>query len=89
MKKNFKLLLKIFLVLLVIAYTSLLFVEYFRYRNDKPMMIVLKEKVKNYDDGNVHIYYGLGYKSIDYQRKSIYGKQFGHIFIREMTAEDE
>lgn len=82
MKKTLGIILKVFLVILVVAYIGLLFTEYFRYQRNEPMLIVLKEDVKNYDDGHVYIYYGLGYKSISYERKSIYGKQFGHLFIK-------
>ncbi len=73
---------------IVVGYISLIFVEYFRYQKDEPMLIVLKEETKNYDDGHVYIYYGLGYKSITYERKSLYGKQFGHIFIKVKESLD-
>ncbi len=73
---------------IVVGYISLIFVEYFRYQKDEPMLVVLKEETKNYDDGHVYIYYGLGYKSITYERKSLYGKQFGHIFIKVKESLD-
>lgn len=86
MKKTLGIMLEAVLIFLVAAYISLIIVEYFRYQNDEPMLILLKENVKEYEDGHVYIDYGLGYKSITYERKSIYGKQFGHIFIREKNA---
>ncbi len=82
MKKTLIIIIKTILIALVIGYMGLLIVEYFRYQNNEPMLIVLKTETKDYDDGHVYVYYGLGYKAIDYERKSIYGKQFGHLFIR-------
>ena len=46
------------------------------------MIVLLKEETIPYDDGRVYVNYGLGYKSITYNRTSITGKEFGHIFIR-------
>ncbi len=69
------------LVTLVVAWIGLILVEYFRYQDNEPMLVVLKEETIPYPDGHVYVYYGLGYKSITYERTSIYGKEFGHIFI--------
>ena len=38
-------------------------------------------KIVSQDGGKV-TYWGLGYKSITYERTSIYGKEFGHIFTK-------
>lgn len=46
------------------------------------MLVTLKEETKTYDDGYVTIKYGLGYKSIKYERAEIKGKEFGHLFIQ-------
>ena len=81
MKKTLMILLKVILVSLVVAWIALIVVEYFRYQNNEPMLINLKSETLSYDDGHVYVYYGLGYKSITYERNSIYGKEFGHIFI--------
>ncbi len=82
MKKTLGIIIKIVLVGIVVAWISLIFTEYFRYKDNKPMLVVLKQDKKEYDDGSVTIYYGLGYKEIIYERTSLYGKEFGHIFIK-------
>ena len=82
MRKTLGIIFKALLVGLVISWMGLIMVESYRYKKDLPMLVVLNKDVKNYEDGNVTIYYGLGYKKIEYQRTSIYGKEFGHIFIR-------
>lgn len=88
MKKTLSIMFRAIIIGIVVGYISLIFVEYFRYQKDEPMLVVLKEETKNYDDGHVYIYYGLGYKSITYERKSLYGKQFGHIFIKVKESLD-
>lgn len=82
MKKTLGILIKGIIILLVVAWMGLIIVEYFRYQDNEPMLVVLKEERKTYEDGNVYIYWGLGYKSITYERTSLYGKEFGHIFTR-------
>ncbi len=82
MKRTIGLIVKILLVTLVVTWISLIMIEYVRYNNDEPMLIKLYEETRNYDDGHVYVTYGLGYKSISYERDSIYGKEFGHLFIK-------
>lgn len=57
-------------------------VEFVRFKNDDPMLFAIHEEQLAYDDGHVYIYYGLGYKEIIYERTSLYGKQFGHLFTK-------
>ena len=82
MRKTLEILLKSLVVIAVSAWMVLIITDYYRYKEDKPMLIVLKRTVKNYSDGHVYVYYGLGYKEIIYERTSLYGKEFGHIFIK-------
>lgn len=81
MRRTLGILLKTVIVLLVIAWISLIVYEYIRYQNKEPMLVKLKEEVLDYDDGHVYVNYGLGYKTITYERTSLYGREFGHIFI--------
>ena len=81
MKKTLGILFKVLLVTIVVIWIGLILVEYFRYQDNEPMLVVLKEETISYDDGHVYVYWGLGYKSITYERTSLYGKEFGHIFI--------
>lgn len=82
MKKTLGILFKALLILVVVVWIGLILVEYFRYQDNEPMLVVLKEETIPYDDGHVYVYWGLGYKAITYERTSLYGKEFGHIFIQ-------
>ncbi len=81
MRKTLGIIFKVFILTLVVMWIGLIIIEYIRYQNNEPMLIVLKEDTLTYDDGHVYVYWGLGYKSITYERNSLYGKEFGHIFI--------
>lgn len=82
MKKVVEILYRTLLIIVVLLWIGLIYVEYRRYQQDMPMIISLKEETKTYEDGYVIINYGLGYKSITYERANLKGKEFGHIFIR-------
>ena len=82
MRKTLGILFKVLLVSIVVVWIGLILVEYFRYQDNEPMLVVLKEETIPYEDGHVYVYWGLGYKSITYERTSLYGKEFGHIFIK-------
>lgn len=82
MKKTLGILIKGLVITLVVVWIGLILVEYFRYQDNEPMLVVLKEETLSYEDGHVYVHWGLGYKSITYERTSLYGKEFGHIFIK-------
>ena len=82
MRKILGILFKIILVTVVVLWVGLIVIEYFRYQDNEPMLVVLNQEVLDYDDGHVYVSWGLGYKTITYERTSIYGKEFGHIFIK-------
>lgn len=82
MQKTLGILFKTLLITVVVVWIGLILVEYSRYKKNDPMLVVLKEDVLSYDDGHVYINWGLGYKTITYERSSLYGKEFGHMFIK-------
>lgn len=82
MKKAVEIIYRVLLVIVILIWMGLIYVEYKRFNNDLPMIVLLKEETKTYDDGYVVINYGLGYKSITYERENLKGKEFGHIFIK-------
>lgn len=82
MRRTLEILFKVLLVSIVVAWIGLILVEYFRYQDNDPMLVALKEETLSYEDGHVYVTWGLGYKTITYERTSIYGKEFGHIFIK-------
>ena len=82
MKKTVEIVYRTILIVVVVVWIGLIFIEYTRFQKDLPMVVLIKEETKTYDDGYVVINYGLGYKTITYERSSIKGKEFGHIFIK-------
>lgn len=82
MRRTLAILFKTMLVSAVVVWIGLILVEFFRYKDNEPMLVVIAEKTIPYDDGHVYVSWGLGYKSITYERNSIYGKEFGHLFIK-------
>lgn len=80
-KRALEIIYRILLAIIIILWIGLIIIEYTRYKEEKPMLVVLKEDKIFYDDGSVTVDYGLGYKSITYNRTSLNGREFGHIFI--------
>ena len=77
---------KAIVLLLIIAWIGLFFVDYFRAREEKSPMICLTEETKNYDDGTVYSCTSLGYKMYKYNRSSIpTSVEFGPFFLKERT----
>ena len=81
MKKTLGILLKVVIISVVALWIVLIITEYIRYQENDQMLVVLKSETLAYDDGHVYVNWGLGYKTITYERTSIYGKEFGHAFI--------
>ena len=90
MKKGIiSLIVKIVIVVLAAAYAILLFIEYNRYQNDLPMLVQTKNTdIHVYQDGDVEINTGLGYKTITYNRDSVKGKEFGTLFLEEKNVDE-
>lgn len=82
MKKIIGIAVRALIIILSVLWMILIIVESNRYKKDEPMLIVVKEKTITYDDGYTYVYYGLGYKTIIYERESLTGKEFGHIFTK-------
>lgn len=80
-KRAIEIIYRLLLVLIIVLWIGLIVMEYNRYQKNLPMLVLLKEDKITYDDGYVIIDYGLGYKSITYERANIKGREFGHIFI--------
>ena len=81
MKKVIEIAYRTLLVLVVVIWIGLIVTEYNRYQKGLPMLVLIKEETKTYNDGYVVINYGLGYKTITYERANLKGREFGHLFI--------
>ena len=83
--KTVKLVLKIMVTILFVAWAIIVFTDYFKTRNDKRPIFCIKEETHKYDDGETYECIGLGYKMYDYKRTSITAKEFGPFFINERS----
>ena len=80
---------KILLILILIGWVTIVFVDYFRNVDGKDPMFCLKENTKTYSDGEVYTCTGLGYKAFRYERKCIGGTAFGPFFTKEKGCADK
>ena len=76
---------KILLIVLLVGWVAIVFVDYFRNMDGKDPKFCLKQETKKYPDGEVYICTGLGYKAFRYERKSVGGTAFGPFFTKEKT----
>lgn len=51
-------------------------------------MFCLNKKTITYDDGNVYVCTGLGYKIYNYQRKSFTAIQYGPLWSKDRSNEE-
>ena len=82
MKQTLGIMFKVLIIILIGIWVALVITEYTKYIHNEPMVVVLKEDTLTYPDGHVYVYWGLGYKEVIYERTSLYGKEFGHLFIK-------
>ena len=80
---------KTLLVLLLVGWVAIVFIDYFKSADGKDPKFCIKEKTKVYSDGEVYICTGLGYKSFRYERKCKTGTAFGPFFTKEKTCADK
>lgn len=83
MKKGLIIALKVVVLIAFVIWVCIVFVDYFKTRNDKMPIFCIKETTYNYDDGHTYECVGLGYKMYKYERDSITATEFGPIFIEQ------
>ena len=77
---------RVLVLVLVVVWIGIVFIDYFNTRNDKPLKFCLSEKTHKYADGKTYECVGLGYRMFKYDRKAITAKEFGPIFIKERQS---
>ncbi len=87
MKKAFPIIVKSLVLLLILAWIILVFVDYFQVKNGKKPFYCLKEQTVEYADGSNTICVGLGYKTIYYNRACLKATEFGPFFIQERKCD--
>lgn len=83
MKKIFVAILKFAVIAFLSCWIVIIFVDYFRVKQNKNLMFCLHETEKNYEDGSTYICNGLGYKFIKYNRECLKATEFGPFLIKE------
>lgn len=75
---------KIIILVLIISWIALFFVDYFKARKGISPTFCLKEETKTYDDGTVYSCTSFGYKMYKYNRTSVNASiEFGPFFLKE------
>lgn len=89
-KSIFSRILNVVLWLVLFAWMILVLIDYFHVKNEEePQFCWWAKKTTEYTDGIVKECTGLGYKVINYQRKSFKAIEFGPFWIDDRTAEDK
>lgn len=70
-------------ILLVIGWAIILYNDYKKVSNGEDPNFCIKNEIKDYTDGSVHICYGLGYKVYKYDRSVHKAIEFGPIWMEE------
>lgn len=84
---QFSRILNVFLWIVLLAWMAICLVDFFRVRNEKkPVFCISKDTIK-YDDGDVNVCLGLGYKVFDYNRDSFEAIEFGPFWSSDRSEE--
>ena len=87
MKKVLITILKVVVLILILLWIIMVFVDYFRVKNGDKPLYCLSEQVKEYTDGSNKICNGFGYKTITYDRECLKATEFGPFFIQERQCD--
>ena len=87
MKKTFFTILKVVVLILILLWIVMVFVDYFKVKNGGRPTVCLSEQIKEYEDGSNTICYGFGYKTIFYNRTCLKATEFGPFIIKERQCD--
>lgn len=87
MKRIIENVVKVLIILLVISWIVIIFIDFFRTRAGKDPVYCISEDVIKHEDGETYKCVGLGYKMYRYNR-TCSGVQFGPFFIKELTSQE-
>lgn len=79
----------IVLWVVVLAWMAICITDYIKVQNEeKPIFCLNKETVK-YDDGNVYVCNGLGYKVYNYDRECFQALQYGAFWTKDASLKSD
>ena len=85
MKRIIETILKVVIIVLIVAWVAIVFIDFFRSKSEKNPYFCIKTQTKVYDDGTTYECIGLGYKMYRYNR-SFNAVEFGPFYIKERTS---
>ncbi len=85
--KVLKKLIGLLITIIIIAFVSIVVIDYLNALKDRDLIFCVSENTKEYDDGTVYECVGIGYKYYKYDRSNIKASEFGPFFIDEKSPE--
>lgn len=82
MRRIVEITVKVLLILAIVVWLTIVFIDFFRTKSEKDPLFCLKTQIKKYPDGETFECIGLGYKMYRYNR-SFSAVEFGPFFIKE------
>lgn len=73
----------IIITIIIFGWVGIAVIDYINVSQEKQPMFCIEKETKEYEDGQVHICKGLGYKVFEYDRDTIKGLEFGPFWIEE------
>ena len=73
----------IIITIIIFGWVGIAIIDYINVSQEKQPMFCIEQETKEYEDGQVHICKGLGYKVYEYDRDIIKGLEFGPFWIEE------
>lgn len=86
-KEIFIKILNIVLWIVLFAWMAICLIDFFNVRNEKDPMFCISKDTIEYEDGNVDVCVGPGYKVFKYERDSYKGIEFTHLFAKDRSAD--
>ena len=85
----FKKIFSILLWLILLGWMAVCLIDFYKtHQREKPMFTFKKETTK-YEDGEVDVYIGAGYKIFNYKRKCFDGIEFGPFWNKDRSIENK
>ncbi len=80
--------LNIFLWIVIICWAGVCLYDFYNVRHEKEARFCIKEETKEYNDGNVYVCTGPGYKVFKYKRLKYNAIEFAPFWTKEKIFND-
>lgn len=79
----------IVLWVVVLAWMAICITDYIQVQREEEVLFCLSKETVKYDDGNVYICHGLGYKVYSYDRDCFQALQYGAFWTKDASLESD